>query len=243
MTDEYGAPAGGGAGVPGAVAALGPFFAFAVHDADAPPAGAWRPVTGPGGRLPLLDERLAAVAERLAHGAGGPVPVRVAASVAHLGLAARLVSPLLALTALHGTPPRLALADLRRQPGPDGLFPLSLPDRVLAPPAPAAAPGAVLDGPLRELLEHTVLRPVSRRILWGNTASAINGASAAAAHSRSPLAPGVRRAAAVLLAHPLLAGSHTAGPRFRRTTCCLIYRAAGPAPLPPALCGDCVLAR
>lgn len=230
------------------ITALGPFFTFATHPGGRPPTGSWRPLaelTEDGG-LQLAD-RVTAVRAHLAARTGRPpsaVEQRVAASVAHLGLTARLVSPLLALTALRGAPPGLALAHLLWQPAPGGLFPLSLPADVLDPAGPNDPTGAFLDGPVRQLTHAMAAFSLSPRVLWGNVASAIHGASAAATAASVPLTRGVRDAADTLLGDPLLHGSHTTrGQRFRRRSCCLLYRAApDPRPTPAALCADCVLA-
>ncbi len=240
------------AATPREAAAFGPFFAFEIHDPDSAVVHPWRPMgelTSDGG---VLAERAESVRGYLAAAGGRErtrIEPRVAASVDHLGLVARLVSPALALTVLLGRPPRLDLAGARWQPVPGGLFPLSLPAGLLRPgepqDPPAGAARALLDGPVHELVEAAARLGVSRRVLWGNVASAVNGAAtalAAAAPSRQ-VRERARQAAALLLAQPRLEGTHTRqGPdgRFRRRSCCLIYRAAPNSA--GALCGDCVLA-
>ncbi|MDI5972857.1 (2Fe-2S)-binding protein [Streptomyces sp. SL13] len=241
------------AAVPDEIAALGPYFAFAWHDGDSAPGGPWRVMNEVvDGRSPALRDRVTAVRGHLAAGGGRPpqgVELRVAASVAHLGLTARLISPLLALTALYGRPPLLDLARTWWQPELGGVFPLSLPRWTAGPGTPRDDAGAVLDGPVRQLVDAVAAVPVSRHILWGNVASAVNGAATVAGASGTDLGRRVRETATRLLNHPDLRDAHTrsgANGAFRRGSCCLIYRAALSAPGAPvpagALCGDCVLA-
>ncbi|WP_329181889.1 (2Fe-2S)-binding protein [Streptomyces sp. NBC_01477] len=238
-----------GTAAPGAVieeiAALGPFFAVSLHPAAAPPAGPWQPMSGP-----LLAERAAGVRAYLAASGGqGPdaVEPRVAASVAHLGLAARLVSPALAAAVLYGRPLHYDLDAVRWQPALGGPVPVSLPDDALRPPVPApdrladAAAGHMLDGPLAELARRLGALGVSPHILLGNTASAVNGAATALSAARPELAARARAFAALLLDRPPLSAQSARTPAgaFRRRSCCLIYRAAPDRG--GALCGDCVL--
>jgi len=93
---------------PGALPGLGPFFAVDVHPAGAIPAPPWlafAELLSPGGGR--LRARAEAVRRALA-GRGGlgvdAVPLRVAVSVMHLGLAARLIAPAVAAAALGGLP-------------------------------------------------------------------------------------------------------------------------------------------
>jgi hypothetical protein len=234
---------------PGAVieeiTALGPFFAVTTHPAGTPPAEPWQPMTGP-----LLAERAAAVRAYLAAAGGQPaaaVEPRVAASVAHLGLAARLVSPALAAAVLHGRPLGYDLDAVRWQPALGGPVPLSLPDDALHPPVPSPGRLAVavarrlLAGPLAELADRLAESGISPHILLGNTASAVNGAATALAVARPELADRTRAFTALLLQLPPLRPQYarTPGGAFRRRSCCLIYRAAPDRR--GALCGDCVL--
>jgi hypothetical protein len=186
----------------------------------------------------VARERVAGVRERLAAN-GGRVEERVAASVAHLGMVARVVSPLLGLTAVQGGVPELELADLWWQPLLGGVFPLSLPRRCARLPRDGG-PAAVVGGAVRQLVEVFAGLSVSRRVLWGNVASAVHGA-AVAAHAADPSrAPAVRRAASAVLALPELREAFdVVNDRFRRRSCCLIYRTAPGGTR--ALCGDCVL--
>lgn len=230
------------------VTGLGPFFALRIHPLGTEPGGPWQPMSHP-----LLEARVAAVGERLAAAGGRPpgsVEPRVAASVAHLGLAARLISPALAAAVLHGKVLASGLTELRWQPVIGGPVPLSLPDSAVAD-SPAGPPERLagelstrlMDGPLRELAEAMGTFSVSRHILWGNTASALNGAATMIATCRPELAARTRTLTSLLLARPPLRGTATTagGGAFRRRSCCLIYRAAPDRKGP--LCGDCALAR
>ncbi|WP_328686957.1 (2Fe-2S)-binding protein [Streptomyces caniferus] len=271
------------------VAALGPFAAFETHPADSELVLPWRAlseVTREGNGI--LRERITAVRGALAARGGRPaeaVEERVAASVAHLGLVARVLSPMLGLAALHALPARPpGLDELRWHSGLGGAFALSLPRETVAAVAMsgsgsgsgsvvnhgtdpdaeagadaragAAAMDAMLDGPIRELNDAVAAFSVSPRVLWGNVASAVNGAATGIAAAAPALARPARTAALLLLHRPRLRDTHTLGApldgppddspaapnaRFRRRSCCLIYRAAPNAA--GATCGDCVLVR
>lgn len=240
---------GPGAAAPRDAAGLGPFFAFEVHTRPVP-GPPWRPVREVVGDPAVLLERAERVRAHLAAGGGRPpetVELRVAASVTHLGLAARLLSPLLALAAVHRAAPDLDLDAVHWQPLLGGPFPLSLPYAGLrrAPFTPSGAArwaAGLVDGPMAELAGAAAALSVSRQVLWGNVASAVNAAAAGIAAAAPVHAATAGRLAALLLDHPRLARSAirgTGATPFRRRNCCLIYRAApGPA---RAVCGDCVL--
>ncbi|MEV7603058.1 (2Fe-2S)-binding protein [Kitasatospora sp. NPDC089797] len=234
---------------PQRVAALGPFFAFETHGTDGPVAP-WRSMAELLDRPAASAERVAGARGHLAAAGGQPpeaVERRVAASVTHLGLAARVLSPAFGVAVLDGALFGYGLREARWQPTPGGLFPLSLPARAavpLADPAELAERFAaeVLDGAVRELTEAFAAFGVPPRIGWGNVASAVNGAAAAVVRSAPQLAGRARQLAALLLDRPPLRGAGTVaadGTRFRRRSCCLIYRAAPDRA--GGLCGDCVL--
>ncbi|NEY36625.1 ferric iron reductase, partial [Streptomyces sp. PRKS01-65] len=166
---------------------------------------------------------------------------RVAASVAHLGLAARLWSAALGCAALYGRIPDLDSRLLHWDPdaaAPDDLWLTEV------RPLPGDA-GTVADAVLRAHLEplETALRAryrVAAGLLRGNAASALAGAAReldrwARAHGRPGTAARARDLAAELLGHPLLAGTGTlTGTAFRRRSCCLYYRVPD-----GGVCGDC----
>ncbi|WP_189962565.1 (2Fe-2S)-binding protein [Streptomyces violascens] len=231
---------------PGAViseiTALGPFFALHTHAPDARPVKPWVPMS-----RRLIEDRVSAVRGRLAAAGGQPldaVEVRVAASVTHLGLAARLLSPALAAFVLHGRLLTFGLCDVHWQPVLGGPIPLSVPGTaVSAGSVPPEELTAFLDGPLGELAATTRPFSLSPHILQGNIASALNGAATMIAAARPELAERTRTAVTLLLDSPPLRGSATttANGAFRRRSCCLIYRAAPGHK--GSLCGDCVLNR
>jgi hypothetical protein len=241
-----------GAAILARVAALGPFFAFETHHVDAGrPAEPWRAMGELLDDPAVLRDRVAFVREYLAMAGGQPsaaVELRVAASVAQLGLVARLVSPLFAVAVLAGALFRYGLREARWQPAPGGTFPLSLPARA---PVPVADPAELadrvaaelLDGPIGQVVAATGSFSLSPHIRWGNVASAVAGAAAAVARSSPELAEQAREFAGLLLARIPLCGAGVLtddGSGFRRRSCCLIYRAAPDHA--GALCGDCVLA-
>jgi hypothetical protein len=225
---------------------LGPFFTTHTHDAGATAQPPWRPmgelVTDP----TVLADRVGTVREYLAAGGGRPpeaVALRVAASVTHLGLVARLVSPVLAVAVGAGALLDVELADTWWQPTVGGAFPLSVSSGD-TPVDPARLAGLVaarvLDGPVRTLGEAVRVMSVSDHVLWGNVASAVHGAASMIVSARPSWAERARALTAGLLDLPPLAGTgSTVDGRFRRRSCCLIYRAAPDAAGP--VCGDCVL--
>ncbi|HEY3511358.1 MAG TPA: (2Fe-2S)-binding protein [Kribbella sp.] len=215
-------------------AALGPFFSVEQHAAPTP-----KP---PWHRLSELVDDPAILADRIAHtraylgtASGQPaeaIEVRVAASVTHLGLVARIISPALAAVVLEDRVPDLALDHLHWQPVLGGAFPLSLPP---IPPAGGDLHRELFDGPLPAIAQAFEL---SDHILTGNVASAVNGAATALSNADPTLATRAHTVTTDLLALPPLRDAHTPNP-FRRRSCCLIYRAAPNHKGP--LCGDCVL--
>jgi FhuF 2Fe-2S C-terminal domain len=233
--------------------ALGPYFAVDTHDPGTPVTAPWRPLSDLLGSPAALRERARQVQAALAR-AGGLTPdeveFRAAASVSQLGLAARLLAPAFGAAVLGR---RVLLADTsqaRWVPAEGSLFPLSLPGTALEDaedPDPAALSAGLtrrwLDGPVQDLVDGFAAMSVSGQILWGNVASAINGATVMLVQSQPGLRDQATRLAGALLATPNLAGRHRGvpgRPGFQRRSCCLIYRAAAGART--GFCGDCVLA-
>ncbi|MEU0075878.1 (2Fe-2S)-binding protein [Streptomyces sp. NPDC006332] len=171
--------------------------------------------------------------------------VRIGASVAHQGLAARLWSTALGCAALYERVPDLDPRLLHWDP--DGTAPDDLWLTALRPlPADVETlTHIVLTAHLRPLtgLLHTRHR-LAEGLLWGNAASALAGAARqldgwARAHGRRDVGERARELTAGLLAHPLLAGTGTlTGTAFRRRSCCLYYRVPG-----GGVCGDCCFPR
>ena len=162
---------------------LGPYFDTDRHADGAAPRPPWRPMSELLDIASVLDDRVAQVRGALAAG-GGPeteVSARVAASVLHLGLVARVISPVLA-DAVSGRRAPVRLEQLWWQPQLGGAVPLSRPPSSPAAATDCTALGAwigaeLIEGAIAELTLAVGGRfGVSERVLWGNVASAINGA-------------------------------------------------------------------
>jgi hypothetical protein len=220
---------------------IGPFFAAEVHEARALAAGPWRPMSELTRGAESLEARIDGVRVALAQSVGRrpeDIEPRVAASVTHLGLVARLLSPALGAAAGAEIVPDLALETAWWQPVLGGPFPLCLPASGRETPQGAHA---LLAGPIRELTEAVAGRvSVSPRVLWGNVASAVNSACTVIGAQRPALGTRAATLAGELLERPPLDGTATgSGAGFRRRSCCLIYRLApGSA---TSVCGDCIL--
>ncbi|MEU6351836.1 (2Fe-2S)-binding protein [Streptomyces sp. NPDC047072] len=157
---------------------------------------------------------------------------RIAASIAHQALAARLWSVALGCAVHYGRIPDLDPRLLDWDP--DGSAPDDLWLSAVRPlPGDAATIAAVvLQGHLEPLaaLLHDHHR-VATGLLWGNAASALTGAVRQLGGDRA------RALGAELLAHPLLAGALDPV-TLRRRSCCLYYRLPG-----SGVCGDCCFTR
>ncbi|MFC8427151.1 IucA/IucC family C-terminal-domain containing protein [Streptomyces sp. NPDC057253] len=241
------------------LAALRPLGAFFVLRTIGDPAGTSRPA------LPTLAQvyenrssdvygnSLTFRVRKVAQALNAPEP-RIGASIAHLGLAARLWSVALGCAAVYGRIPDLSPGRLHWDPdgsAPDDLW-LSL--QGLQGPrgrqgfqglqgADESLPGDAQT--LADTVLHGHLEPLAAALrtqyrlalglLWGNAGSALAGAVRQLSHHST--GDRARTLAAELLAHPLLAG--TLDPRtLRRRSCCLYYR------LPQGgVCGDCCFTR
>jgi hypothetical protein len=226
------------------LAALGPYFAVEVHRPGTPPCPPWQPLGELIGSPDALAGRIGEVRERLAAAAGRPaaaVEFRVAASIAQLGLCARLLSPVLG-AAVAGRVLTVDAAQARWIPALGGPFRLSLADTAVSYRAEAGpvATAALVAGPVAQVVRAVEAMAVSPRVLWGNVASAVNGAATMIAAARPDLASPAAETAAAMLRYPALTGTYQGRPLqgFRRRNCCLIYRLS---PSAPAYCGDCVL--
>jgi hypothetical protein len=219
---------------------LGGFFAVDLEPEDL----AWQPFSAllaSGGSA--LRAEVAALRMRLAARAGvaaDEVAPRVAASLWFLGWSARLVSPWFGASVIASAVPVLSADQLMWRPAPGQPVPLAVRDLAGADVAGTeglyAACVATLVGPL--LTATAAAYPVSRRLLWGDVASAAAGA-AAVVSSLSPARAGAARVAldGLLTSGELVGQGEWRGPAFVRRSCCLLYRVPG-----AGLCGDCVLA-
>ncbi|QTI71210.1 (2Fe-2S)-binding protein [Gordonia polyisoprenivorans] len=213
---------------------LGPFFAVRTHArgqrCDAP----WLTMAALIEDPHMLEARVERVRAALGAGAAAPVEQRVAASVTHLGLVARLIAPMIAVAALDEPPISVAAEDLWWQDELGGPYPLSV-TAAATDVRPNPADGVV--GALTDAVGDGF--GVSGRTLWGNVASATNSAARLIATARPEQGALAVAAADRVLAEPHVEdGRLRAGPRFRRRSCCLIYRVSGDR---GAVCGDCVL--
>lgn len=183
----------------------------------------------------VLADRIAAVRAFLAAGTAqqdSAVELRVAASVVHLGLVARVLSPVLALAVLHRRVGRVRAADLLWQPTLGSMFPLSVRSAALDGGEGFAEPECV-----GEFGAAVARFGVNEHILRGNVASALAAAGRTLAEARPDRRDDVRALIGGRLAG---AGGFEPDGSFRRRSCCLIYRAAPDRR--GGLCGDCALA-
>jgi hypothetical protein len=213
------------------LAALGPFFAAGLHGYGETPAAPWRSVRDLTDDPNVLDGRVTRVRSALARG-GLPdsVALRVAASVAQLGLVARLIAPAVATGALQTA---MAPDDSWWQDQLGGPFPLSISLHEISRIDP-------LVGVVESITAATASAySVPLRTVWGNIASATNGAAQMIARNRPDLASRACDVADAILADPRVEGGRLRSrSSFRRTSCCLIYQLDREA---RSLCGDCVL--
>lgn len=227
------------ASVVGEVSAWGPFFTVHTHAAATAPHPPWRPMRDLVDDPAVLAGRVDAIRSYLAAAGDQPVDriaVRVAASVTQLGLAARLISPVLGFALHSGLFPSLMWDDLWWQPELGSMFPLSVGLRG------GGTPAELIAGPLSDLVR--AMRPfsVSERVLWGNVASAINGAVTMIGTARPELTTRAAALVAELSDLPSLRHTGVRHPdgRFQRRSCCLIYQVS-PTNGHQTICGDCVL--
>ena len=237
------------AGLLADLAALGPYFAVDVHRPGSPPRPPWQPLDALIGSPDALAGRIGEVRERLAAAAGLPataVEFRVAASIAQLGLCARLLSPALgAAAAGPGAARRHRAGPLDPRPRrpvpavPSGHRSQGGAVRSSAAAGSAATAG-LLAGPITQIVRAVQAMSVSPRVLWGNVASAVNGAATMIVAARPDLTTPAAETATAMLRYSPLTGTYQGRPfqDFRRRNCCLIYRLS---PSAPAYCGDCVL--
>ena len=221
---------------------LGPFF-----EVDPAPGADWTSWTEVLGSPAAVEQRVAEVRAVVGAGPGSPkVDDRVAASLAHLGLVARLLSPVLGAALVGNVLPVSSAPQVHLQISGSNPLPMALTRPVAVPigsaRALARAFGRLWLIPTVEPLGALVREryALSPQTLTGNVSSAVAGALHAAAGAR----PGIRpRADAVLKAlsrEGLLAGAGHLRPdgTFVRRSCCLFYRVQG-----AGTCADCVLGR
>lgn len=229
-----------------AAARIGPYFVWEPYDG----APGWRPLNE------LLDAEV--IVQRVESGRrmlaamGGlaveEIEERAVASTIFLGLASRLLSPLVGSAALGGVLPLPDAGRMWWRPVDSGPMPIAWRDlRVQSDPAqfaPALARTAVQDlvGPVLDVFRQQFT--LSPQVLRGDVASALGGAAAMIADTAPQAAERAATIVGTALTLPPLAGSATLvrpdPDRARwflvRNNCCLYYRIPG-----GGTCGDCVL--
>ncbi|MDF5752788.1 (2Fe-2S)-binding protein [Spongiactinospora sp. TRM90649] len=167
----------------------------------------------------------------------GTDELRVGASIAQLGHAARLWSPALGAVLGHGVLPDLSALD-RADDGPR-LRLKTLSGRRVGTEEEAAdlLYETVVRGHLEPLAAGLRVR-VASGLLYGNAASALAEAGRSVVAARPDLTAPARRLLTTLLGRGGLAGKGVLAPdlTFRRTTCCLYYRVPD-----GTKCADCAL--
>lgn len=205
-----------------ALARLGEFFAVD----DAVVGRGWHPIA----ELvdgPFVDHRVVATHLVLRSRSSTEVEPRVAASIASLGLFARVLSPTIGALLLDVEAP----TDLHWQERSTGTFPLAAGG--WGPPDLTTLLSDVVEPVAARL--HTD-HGLSEQVLAGNASSAVFGALTMATLARPDLRDAALDVGVEALTHPYLAGTGDPGPPYVRSSCCLYYRIPG-----GGYCGDCVI--
>ena len=193
----------------------------------------------------VLEQRVTEVQRMLATGPTSPsVDRRVAASIVHLGLVARLLSPIVGAALVAGVVPTCPSDRVLLRLAGTNPLPMALTGAQTVAVSDADAVADALEvhwlGPAVAPLTDAVRQRfrLSRHVLAGNIASAAAGALRAAGTARPELAGRAQAVLQALLeAGPLAgAGRRREDGSFVRRSCCLFYRLPG-----AGTCGDCVL--
>lgn len=218
------------------VADIGPFFAVSANPAEAVD-DVWRPWRDFYERPEPMADRVRLVAGALGIEASRAADLRIAGSIAQQGLAARLVSPVLAVASVYRRVPEWSPDTLHWRPAVSGVLPMWESAEWFSDA------GARLEGLVAGHLEplaaitHEV-SGASPRTLRGNAASALAAAGRLVARARPGAATAALGEVAELLRVGPLAGAGALAQSwaFRRRSCCLYYKVPG-----GGVCGDCVL--
>ena len=218
---------------------LGPFFRI-----DARPEPDWTSWATLTSDTEVLGRRAAEVRAVLASGPGSPAPeAAVVASLTHLGLVARVVSPLLGAALLRGVLPVAPIEQVHVRLAGANPLPMALqPDSAVVVESPEELATTFHRCWLAPTVEPLTLAvrastPVSRQVLDGNVTSAVAGALRMAATVGTGLSSRADAVLDELLAGPLAGtGSRRDDGSYVRRSCCLLYRLPG-----AGTCGDCVL--
>jgi hypothetical protein len=170
------------------------------------------------------------------------VSVRLAASSFQLGIAARILSPLMGAAICYSAVPVINRESIRwRSTDHSVLFAANELEFVTVASAAEAAcviaesALSELFIPLNEILSSVV--SLSPKVSWGNVASAANGAVTVLSMARPDRERAGRALVQALLDTTLLHGTGTFETgAFARRSCCLFYQAPR-----SGYCGDCVL--
>lgn len=222
------------------LASLGPFFVVDQHARHDEPRDPWRRLSALLSEPDRLVRRIESVRAALAASGRRPadeVDLRIAASVAQLGIVARVIAPALGATVLgYGFP--TTPDDLWWQETLGGPFPLSVAFNETSEPTEGLLNAFI--APLNTAVAGHAR--VSARVLWGNVASALSSSVKLIDAARPDLSAHCHAEARRWRADSrLLDEAAPFGPGFRRSSCCLIYRLA-PTAMTGSYCGDCMLA-
>ncbi|SNY54580.1 (2Fe-2S)-binding protein [Paractinoplanes atraurantiacus] len=208
-----------------AAARFGPYFVWEPYDGG----NSWRPYTDLV-KPEVVAERVEVARGVLVRMSGlrrDDIEERVVASITFLGLASRLLSPVLGAAVAGGAVPVPDPAKLWWRPVEGGPIPFA--QRGLTAVEGAGALTLALVEPVLEVFRRRFA--LSPKVLWGNVASALGGAAAMTGRPESAAIVGET------LGLPQLRGMATwDGRRLVRRNCCLYYRIPG-----GGTCGDCVL--
>lgn len=189
---------------------------------------------------PLIDATRSAIAASVRVPADA-VEARVAASSFQLGVAARLLSPIIAAALCRQVIPVLGPQNLFfHADGHAPVFSVADVDMRAAPDTASAACGIsdlvpALFAPLNLVLRRVA--GLSPQVSTGNLASAANGAVTVLAMTHPHVEPAGRALVGALLAQaPLADAGRIDHHIFTRRSCCLFYKVPG-----AGLCGDCVI--
>ncbi|MCX2712025.1 (2Fe-2S)-binding protein [Mycolicibacterium sp. J2] len=222
------------------LAALGEYFALPVL-ANVDPDTEWQCLPALFTDATLTDHvrRTHAAMTAAAECSPQRIPVRVAASSFQLGVAARLLSPVIGAALCLGAVPLLDLYSVRWCPshGHTPRFAVTGPE--WAGTNSAGTISATVVSALLALGDHLDrLFALSTQVSRGNIASAANGAVTVLGMTRPDLLVSGRALIQELVHTGALAGTGSfIGDRFTRRSCCLYYQVPR-----SGLCGDCVLA-
>ncbi|MUL81344.1 MULTISPECIES: (2Fe-2S)-binding protein [unclassified Mycolicibacterium] len=229
------------AGESDSIAALGEFFALPAVDPTT-----WLPIGSLCGSQTVLHQYTVRARAATASAFGvdeADVPAKAAASSVHLSITARLLSPVIGAAVCADAIPLLTLDSLFWQRDsshrpPLGAARVEWASETDVHRAAAIIAGSVI-GNVLNLLNETMrlAESLPPQAMWGNIASAANGAVTVLAQSRPDAEPRGRDLINALIAtEPLRGTADGVGARFRRRSCCLFYQVpAG------GYCGDCVL--